>query len=42
MTVDVERIDVDDLDTDLAPKIAINEALGCRKVAEMVRFTKVR
>jgi RimJ/RimL family protein N-acetyltransferase len=41
-----ERPDVEDVDTwnapDNAPMIAINEALGCRKVAETVRFTKVR
>ena len=41
-----ERPDVDAVDTwnapDNAPMIAINEALGCRKVAEAVRFRKVR
>ena len=41
-----ERPDVDSADTwnapDNAPMIAINEALGCRKVAETVRFTKLR
>ena len=41
-----ERPDVDAADTwnapGNAPMIAINEALGCRKVAETVRFTKVR
>lgn len=42
----VERPDVESVDTwnapGNAPMIAINEALGCRKVAETVRFTKIR
>ena len=41
-----ERPDVDAADTwnapGNAPMIAINEVLGCREVAETVRFTKVR
>jgi RimJ/RimL family protein N-acetyltransferase len=41
-----ERPDVDSVDTwnaaGNAPMIAINDALGCRKVAETVRFTKLR
>jgi hypothetical protein len=41
-----ERPDIDAADTwnapGNAPIIAINEALGCRKVAETVRFTKLR
>ena len=41
-----ERPDVEAVDTwnaaGNAPMIAINEALGCRKVAEAIRFTKVR
>jgi GNAT superfamily N-acetyltransferase len=41
-----ERPDVESADTwnapGNAPMIAINEALGCRKVAESVRYTKVR
>ncbi len=40
----LERPDVESVDTwnapGNAPMIAINEALGCRKVAEAVRFTK--
>ncbi len=42
----LERPDVDSTDTwnapDNAPMIAINEVLGCRKVAETIRFTKLR
>jgi hypothetical protein len=41
-----ERPDVEAADTWNAPgndpMIAINEALGCRLVAETVRYTKVR
>ena len=41
-----ERPDVESVDTwnapGNAPMIAINEALGCRKVAEVVRFIKLR
>jgi RimJ/RimL family protein N-acetyltransferase len=41
-----ERPDVESADTwnaqGNAPMIAINEALGCRLVAETVRFTRVR
>ena len=39
----LERPDVESVDTwnapDNAPMITINEALGCRKVAEAIRFT---
>ncbi len=41
-----ERPDVESADTwnasGNAPMIAINDALGCRLVAETVRFTKAR
>jgi len=41
-----ERPDVESADTwnasGNAPMIAVNEALGCRKIAETVRFTKTR
>ena len=41
-----ERSDVESVDTWNAPEnvpmIAINDALGCRVVAETVRFTKHR
>ena len=41
-----ERPEVESIDTwnapDNAPMIAINQALGCRKVAEVTRFTKLR
>jgi len=42
----LQRPDVESVDTwnapDNAPMIAINEALGCRKVAEAIRFVKLR
>ncbi len=42
----LQRPDVEWVDTwnapDNAPMIAINEALGCRKIAEAIRFTKLR
>jgi hypothetical protein len=41
-----ERPDVESVDTwnapGNAPMIAINDALGCRKIAETIAFRKVR